>query len=80
MFEDFYKESRKLNGYVLQIGYKPFSTVLFTEKSLMAAKEHMGLVSRKPVFRVCEKASFKQVSSATETSQQVYISYFLKSL
>ena len=41
MFEDFYEESRKLNGYVLHIGYKPFSTVLFTEKSFMAAKEHI---------------------------------------
>ena len=29
---------------------------------------HMGLVVRKPVFGVSDKASFKQVSSATETS------------
>ena len=28
----------------------------------------MGLVVRKPVFGVSDKASFKQVSSATETS------------
>ena len=28
---------------------------------------YMGLVARKPVFDVSEKASFKPVSSATET-------------
>ena len=28
----------------------------------------MGLVARKPVFRVSEKASYKPISSATETS------------
>ena len=28
----------------------------------------MGLVARKPVFGVSDKASFKTVSSATETS------------
>ena len=34
----------------------------------------MGLVSRKPVFGVSDKASFKLVSSATETSQKIEIS------
>ena len=29
---------------------------------------YMGLVARKPVFGVSEKARFKAVSSATETS------------
>ena len=29
---------------------------------------HLGLVTTKPVFRVSDKASFKPVSSATETS------------
>ena len=29
---------------------------------------HLGLVARKPVFGVSDKASFKPVSSATETS------------
>ena len=31
-------------------------------------KIYMGLVARKPVFGVSDKASFKTVSSATETS------------
>ena len=31
-------------------------------------QNNMGLIPRKPVFEVSEKASFKQVSSATETS------------
>ena len=31
-------------------------------------KGYLGLVARKPVFRVSHKASFKPVSSATETS------------
>ena len=35
---------------------------------------HMGLVVRKPVFRVSDKASFKPVSSATETSWKIEIS------
>ena len=30
--------------------------------------DHTGLVARKPVFGVSDKASFKSVSSATETS------------
>ena len=34
----------------------------------------MGLVSRKPVFGVSDKASFKPVSSAKETSQKSEIS------
>ena len=34
----------------------------------------MGLVVRKPVCRVSDKASFKQVSSATETRQNIEIS------
>ena len=34
----------------------------------------MGLVMRKPVFGVSEKASFKPVSSATETSWNIEIS------
>ena len=35
---------------------------------------HLGLVARKPVFGVSDKASFKQVSSATETSWIIEIS------
>ena len=31
-------------------------------------QDYMGLVARKPVFGVSVKASFKPVSSATETS------------
>ena len=31
-------------------------------------KYHLGLVAKKPVFGVSDKASFKPVSSATETS------------
>ena len=34
----------------------------------------MGLVARKPVFGISEKASFKPVSSATGTSQKIEIS------
>ena len=34
----------------------------------------MGLVARKPVFGVSSKASFKPVSSATETSKKIEIS------
>ena len=34
----------------------------------------MGLVARKPVFGVSDKASFKPVSSATETSKKIDIS------
>ena len=34
----------------------------------------MGLIARKPVFRVSEKASFKSVSSATLTGQKIEIS------
>ena len=34
---------------------------------------HMGLVARKPVFGVSDKASFKPVSSATVTSQNIEI-------
>ena len=34
----------------------------------------MGLVTRKPVFRVSDKASFKPVSSVTETSWKIEIS------
>ena len=33
-----------------------------------------GLATRKPVFRVSHKASFKPVSSATETSKKNEIS------
>ena len=35
----------------------------------------MGLVSTKPVFKVSDKASFKPVSSATETSWKIEISH-----
>ena len=35
---------------------------------------HMDLVARKPVFGVSDKASFKSVFSATETSWNVEIS------
>ena len=34
----------------------------------------MGLVARKPVFGVSDKASFKPVPSATETSLKIEIS------
>ena len=34
----------------------------------------MGLVARKPVFEVSDKASFEPVSSATGTSQKIEIS------
>ena len=34
----------------------------------------MELVARKPVFRVSDKASFKPVSLATETSKKIEIS------
>ena len=35
---------------------------------MLETKHKMGLVARKPVFGVSDKASFKPVSSATETS------------
>ena len=35
---------------------------------------HMGLVARKPVFGVSDKARIKPVSSATETSKNIKIS------
>ena len=38
------------------------------------AVTHMGLVTGKPVFGVSDKASFKPVSSATVTSQNIEIS------
>ena len=34
---------------------------------------HMGLIARKPVLGVSVKASFKPVSSATETSEKIEI-------
>ena len=37
-------------------------------RSPVALFENMGLVARKPVFGVSDKASFKPVSLATETS------------
>ena len=43
--------------------FKNFGAVQFP-----SGMDHMGLVARKPVFRVSAKASFKPVSSATETS------------
>ena len=38
------------------------------------AHPHLDLAVRKPVFGVSVKASFKPVSSATETSQKIEIS------
>ena len=38
------------------------------------AGPYMGLAARKPVFGVSDKASFKPVSSATETSSKIEIS------
>ena len=35
----------------------------------------MGLVARKPGFGVSDKATFKPVSSATESSQKIQISF-----
>ena len=35
------KESLTFKGYVQQISYKPFNTVLYTEKSLTAANKHI---------------------------------------
>ena len=43
MFEYLDEESKTLKGYVQQICYKPFSTVLYTENSLTAAKEHIRI-------------------------------------
>ena len=43
-----------------------FLIALFTEQILDI--KHMGLDATKPVFRVFDKASFKPVSSATETN------------
>ena len=37
----------------------------------------MGLDATKPVFRVFNKASFKLVSSATENSYEIEISYYV---
>ena len=42
--------------------------------TLSGAWDNMGLAVRKPVFGVSDKASFKQVSSATETRQKIEIS------
>ena len=36
--------------------------------STVIIRDHLGLVATKPVFGVSDKASFKPVSSATETS------------
>ena len=36
---------------------------------------NMGLVARKPVFGVSDKERFKPVSSATETSKKIDISF-----
>ena len=41
---------------------------------LICIKDKMGLVARKPVFGVSDKASLKQVSSATEISLKIEIS------
>ena len=49
--------------------FKNFGAVQFP-----SGMGHMGLVARKPVFRVSVKASFKPVSSATETSSKIKIS------
>ena len=42
--------------------------VSFCDHRMSVVCQQMGLVRRKLVFRVSDKASFKQLSSATETS------------
>ena len=42
---------------------------------LLLPSQYMGLVARKPVFRVSDNARFKPVSSATETSWKIKISH-----
>ena len=37
-------------------------------KTTREIQKHMGLVAKKPVFGVSDKARFKPISSATETS------------
>ena len=41
---------------------------------LTCTNSYLGLVARKPVFGVSDKASFKPVSSAIETSKKIDIS------
>ena len=41
---------------------------LYFDVNLVIIVLHTGLVAKKPVFKVSDKASFKPVSSATETS------------
>ena len=41
---------------------------VFHKNSMLSCKHYLGLVVTKPVFGVSDKASFKPVSSATETS------------
>ena len=43
----------------------------FQVASMADVKTYTGLVARKPVYGVSEKASFKPVSTATETSQKI---------
>ena len=45
-----------------------------TEKKVTIAVNHMGPNSTKPVFGVSDKASFRPVSLATETSYKIEIS------
>ena len=54
----------------LQHDILDFSTGQWDNVTLL----ELGLVVRKPVFGVSDKASFKQVSSATETSWKIEIS------
>ena len=58
MFEDLKEESKTFKGYVQQISYEPFNTVLYTEKSWTAANEHIivgGGVFHIDVYKVDEQ-------------------------
>ena len=43
-------------------------------RTYLSRYSNLGLVARKPVFGVCDKASFKPVSTAIETSLKIEIS------
>ena len=48
--------------------YHYFAALLCAVETCALTRSNMGLVPRKPVFGVSDKARFKSVSSATETS------------
>ena len=51
--------------YIFEIQSKNQVDLFFTSKD---QKDEMGLIARKPVFGVSDKAGFKPVSAATQTS------------